>query len=128
MAHGGRIRVLKSLTVIAAIFVTGMSSCRQAEPKPEAKSESESQPATAALTDVAATLKRFPIDAETFLLIPEAHPDERYLPDDLPEAFREDGLRVLFSGELREILPNERLIGTPIRLLRIERRDGTRRS
>ena len=117
------IGILRSLAVAAAVALAGTSACRQAD----SGSASESKPTTA-LTNVAATLKRFPIDAETFVLIPEAHPDERYLPDDLPEAFREDGLQVLFSAERREIAPNDRLIGTPIHLLRIERRDGTRRS
>ena len=116
------IGIVRALAVAVAVTVTGMSSCRQTE------SRSEAKPAETTLTNIPATVKRFPIDAETFVLIPEAHPDERYFPDNLPEAFRDDGLQVLFSGQRLEIAPNDRLIGTPVHLVRIERRYGIRGS
>ena len=41
------------------------------------------------------------------------------VPTSLPEALRQDGLRVVFSGELQPIPPNVRMIGQPIELSRI---------
>jgi len=40
----------------------------------------------------------------------------RYQPCKVTEEFRKDGLEVIFSGDKLEIFPNERRIGTPLRL------------
>ena len=37
-------------------------------------------------------------------------------PCNLPEAFRKDGLRVVFSGELKEVYDHEDLAGQPVKL------------
>jgi hypothetical protein len=94
-------------------------ACACAKPQP---------PADASLREVAATVRRFPIDSDNWVLVPDADPDTRYLPDALPEPLREDDLHVVFDAELEPVPPNVRLVGTPIRLLRIRARDAARRS
>src|SRR5262245_25488638 len=59
--------------------------------------------------DVGATVHRFPIDSDTYVLVADAPAGTQYLPDSLPTPFREDGLRVRFSGTVREPPPNVRL-------------------
>lgn len=63
-----------------------------------------------------------------FGLVPDSDPGTRYAPTEpLPEVFREDGLSVVFSGELGD--PSEtsgRRWGTPIRVTSIERRPSDR--
>ena len=80
------------------------------------------------LRDIAATVRRMPIDSDNYVLIPDRDPDVHFIPDELPQAFREDGLRVRFDAERAEIPSNVRLMGPPIRLLRIRVRDDTPRS
>ena len=40
----------------------------------------------------------------------------RYAPSNLPESFKQDGLRVLFSGRIGLIPPDERIWGIPFEL------------
>lgn len=49
--------------------------------------------------------------------------NSRYIPCDLPNKMKKDGMLVRFSGEVLEIFPNERLIATPFRLRNIVERD-----
>lgn len=39
---------------------------------------------------------------------------------DVPKEFKKEGLKVRFSGEILEIFHNERLMGTPTRLTKID--------
>ena len=34
----------------------------------------------------------------------------------LPEKFRKDGIKIIFSGEIKEIYPNERWAATPLKI------------
>ncbi|BAY86271.1 hypothetical protein NIES267_57770 [Calothrix parasitica NIES-267] len=38
----------------------------------------------------------------------------------LPEQFRKDGLKIIFSGEIKEIYPNERWASTPLKITDFE--------
>ncbi|MEM7716150.1 MAG: hypothetical protein AAF349_21680 [Cyanobacteria bacterium P01_A01_bin.68] len=38
----------------------------------------------------------------------------------LPEQFRKDGLKIIFSGEIKEIYPNERWAATPLKITDFE--------
>lgn len=56
-------------------------------------------------------------------IVPDADPGTRYAPtDEVPEAFRQDGLRVVFSGTLQSADEGHggRRWGTPIVLTRLE--------
>jgi hypothetical protein len=46
--------------------------------------------------------------------------NEHFAPTNLPDSFKTDGLRVLFSGKRGEIPPNVRMMGTPLTLSSIE--------
>jgi len=56
-----------------------------------------------------------------FVFLPDGAPSQRYLLKNLPSDFQQDGLRVRISGEIGEIPPNVRLIGTPLTIRQIER-------
>jgi len=47
----------------------------------------------------------------------------RYYPCNLKEDLQKEGMKVIFDGEILEIFPNERLIGTPFRLTFIRETD-----
>ena len=46
--------------------------------------------------------------------------NEHFAPTNLPDSFKTDGLRVLFSGKRGEIPPNVRMMGTPLTLSSIQ--------
>ncbi len=46
---------------------------------------------------------------------------QRFLPTNLPDIFKKDGLKVIFSGKICEIPENVRLIGTPLLLTSIKK-------
>lgn len=46
--------------------------------------------------------------------------DSSIVPCNLPAAFKQDGKTILFSGELKEIYPNERWAGTPLKITAIK--------
>lgn len=101
---------------LLVLTVMGASGCREAR-------QDGTEDATP-LVDVPATVRRFPLDSDTFVLVAEDSLGSRYLPDELPVPFRHDGLAVVFSGRIGPIPANVRLIGTPVTLTRIRPRDG----
>lgn len=60
-------------------------------------------------------------------IVPDSDPGTRYAPDALPEEFRKDGLRVVFSGVPTSPAPNERTWGIPFRLAGIRLEQGAAR-
>jgi hypothetical protein len=80
------------------------------------------------LVAVGATVKRSPIDSESFLLVADST-GAQYVPDPaLSEAYRVDGLRVVFSARTLEIPANVRMVGAPVRIIEIRRREGGQQS
>ena len=71
------------------------------------------------IRDAAGTVRQ--VGSFGFGIVPDGDPGTRYAPDRLPEAFRVDGLRVVFSGEVRPLPANARTWGTPLRLTAIRR-------
>lgn len=63
------------------------------------------------------------VSGNLFALVPDARPTTRYVAQNLPAAFRQDGLRVRFSGLLEPIPPNVRMIGQPLLLTAVRRLD-----
>ena len=55
-----------------------------------------------------------------YVIVPDYDNTQRFLPDNLPELFKKDGLKVIFSGKICEIPENVRLVGTPFILTSIE--------
>jgi hypothetical protein len=107
-------RLLPVAAMLACLVTAGCS-----RPQPQEN---------AALRDVEATVRRFPVDSDTFVLVPDSDPDTRYVPDALPAPLRDDGIHVVFDAALEPVPPNVRMIGTPIKLLRIRARDSEPRS
>lgn len=60
------------------------------------------------------------IDSLFFGIVDDAEWGERFAPSNLPESFKIDGLRVIFSGRRGMIPPNVRLWGTPLELTSIQ--------
>ena len=56
-----------------------------------------------------------------YVIIPDDDDTQRFLPKNLPDKFKKDGLNVIFSGKICEIPENVRLMGTPLILIEIEK-------
>jgi len=55
-----------------------------------------------------------------YAIVDDAESSERFAPSNLPDSFKRDGVRVLFSGRRGEIPPNVRMWGTPLELTSIQ--------
>ena len=55
------------------------------------------------------------ITQEVYAIVTEDNRN-RFVPCNLPRKFQKDGLLIIFSGNIKEIYPNERVIGTPFKL------------
>jgi hypothetical protein len=74
------------------------------------------------LEDVNGTIKK--IGELGYAIVTEGESGTRYAPDNMPEEFEVDGLRVIFSGVVGEIPPNARggrMWGMPLELTDIRR-------
>ena len=56
-----------------------------------------------------------------YVVIPDDDDTQRFLPKNLPDIFKKDGLKIIFSGKICEIPENVRLMGTPLILIEIEK-------
>lgn len=72
-----------------------------------------------AVVDQRGTVRQ--ISGDVYGLEPDSDPGTRYLPETLPAEFKQEGLRVIFSGTVGEIPPNVRMMGTPFTLTDIRR-------
>lgn len=50
----------------------------------------------------------------------EDNQTQRVAPENLPQELKKDGLRIIYSGELKEIYPHERWAGHPFKLINFE--------
>lgn len=75
----------------------------------------------ASLKNVRGTVRSVNPEQGWYALVPDRDPGTRYAPENpLPEAFRKDGLRVVFSGKSKKLPDGERRWGTPLDVTRIE--------
>lgn len=58
------------------------------------------------------------VGTQWFGIVPDEDPGTRFAPDKLPEAMKRDGLRVVYSGVVKE-LPGGRTWGIPLQLTEI---------
>ena len=56
---------------------------------------------------------------DVFIIIDRVAQSRHYAPTNLPGEFKQHGLRVLFSGNTRDIPPNVRMAGIPLDLTSI---------
>jgi len=71
------------------------------------------------IADAAGTIDEVNAANGWYAIVPDADRGTRYAPDRLPDEFRKDGLRVVFSGRAGDIDPNVRHWGTPLTLTAI---------
>lgn len=72
------------------------------------------------ILDQKATIKLLVEEPELFVIIPDSLSDYRFLPDSIPDQFKFDGCRIVFSGIIGEIPENQRLPGTPLTITKID--------
>ena len=60
------------------------------------------------------------LTSEVYVIIDDVAESRHYAPTNWPSDFKEDGLRVLFSGTTHEIPPNVRMAGIPLDLTSIQ--------
>jgi hypothetical protein len=73
------------------------------------------------LTNVAGKIEAVNPRAGWYAIVPDGDRDTRYAPDRLPDDFKKDGLRIVFSGRVGRVDPNARTWGIPLTLTKIER-------
>ena len=71
------------------------------------------------LTDVRGVILEVNAKNGWYAIVPDGDRGTRYAPDRLPDEFRKDGLRVIFSGRAGRIDPNVRTWGVPLTLTAI---------
>lgn len=71
-----------------------------------------------AVRNVKATVKVLE-DKETFVLVPEAESNKRYISAQLPAEYKKDGLQVTYNGMIGKIPPHVRMLGTPLKITKI---------
>jgi hypothetical protein len=104
--------VLAAAAPLIAITGCGTTDVARAQPDP--------QP-TETITDAPGAVVAVRPDAGWWGIVPDSDRGTRYAPDRLPDEFKVDGLRVVFSGRVRPVDPNVRMWGTPIDLTNIRR-------
>ncbi|MBK6913234.1 MAG: hypothetical protein IPH11_06055 [Ignavibacteriales bacterium] len=65
------------------------------------------------------TVKLLIKEPALFVVVPDSLTDIRFLPDSIPDQFKIDGCRIIFSGIIGEVPANQRLPGTPLRITKI---------
>ena len=71
------------------------------------------------LVDARGTIEEVNARNGWYGIVPDGDRGTRYAPDRLPEEFRKNGLRVIFSGRPGTVDPADRTWGTPLRLTAI---------
>jgi hypothetical protein len=71
------------------------------------------------LSDATGSIEAVNLRAGWYAIVPDGDRDTRYAPDRLPEDFKKDGLRVVFSGRVGRVDPNARTWGIPLELTKI---------
>ena len=61
------------------------------------------------------------LTSEVYVIVDDVPEGTHYAPTNLSGEFKENGLRVLFSGTTHEIPPNVRMVGIPLDLSSIQR-------
>jgi hypothetical protein len=123
-----RIQAIVGLALIAALALVAPSAIsveaaappvRQDDTAKKERRKREKQRREGNLVDEQGTVTQ--ITNDMFGIVPDFDKGTRFLPSNLTAEFKQDGLRVVFSGKVGEIPPNVRLPGTPLTLSGIRR-------
>ena len=74
------------------------------------------------IKDATGTIQK--VSDDWFGIVPDYDKGTRFAPNDLGNEFKQDGLRIRFSGVIGEIPAGARMWGTPLRLTKIRRLEG----
>jgi hypothetical protein len=85
--------------------------------------QSISSPDGVFLSNEKGTIQLVSPETEWYVIVPDYDATMRFLPTVLPDEFRKDGLRVLFSEKVGEVPSDARLVGTPFELTEIRKLD-----
>jgi hypothetical protein len=107
LADNGTVSVVAgiSVSILAVVF----ASC----------SAPGSLDAAQELTDVRGAIVVVNEQNGWYGIVPDDDRGTRYAPDRLPDDFKKDGVRLIFSGRVGPIDPNVRMWGTPLTLTSI---------
>jgi hypothetical protein len=106
-------RTVQYLLMCLAVAVAGaLLGCESASP---VRAQSD------VLKDVKGAIQAVRPDAGWYAIVPDSDRGTRYAPDRLPDEFKVDGLRVVFSGRVKPVDPNVRSWGVPFELTGIRR-------
>lgn len=97
----------------ALVLAAALAGCTSAFVGPE-----EDYPS---LTGAVGTVAFASLDDPLLIRVERPRPTVVVPDRPLPVRLRQDGLRVVFSGELLPVPPNVRVVGEPVRLTRIRR-------
>ena len=102
------------------LFITSIlfSSCSAKHNPLEAGDELVNEPGT---------VKQLSSNPQWFVIVPDFDHTIRFLPSNLPNKLKRDGIRVIFSGEIGEIPAKVRLIGIPLDLTNIKQIEQSNR-
>ena len=70
--------------------------------------------------DATGTIRVLSADHDSNVIVTDSNNRTTYWPKNLPDGFKKDGLKVVFSGKVGKIPPNAESIGTPLELTKIE--------
>ena len=107
------IRRFRRIAITSSLLAIAASGCALT-PRVAAQAQT---PQT--IADVKGAVTLVNANAGWYGLVPDVDRGTRYAPDTLPEEFRKDGLRVIFSGRVTEPDPNARSWGIPLALTAI---------
>jgi hypothetical protein len=97
----------RTLIVIVGVFSIFLTSCTTKHNPSKAGDE---------IINERGTIQQLSATQQWYIIVPDFDPTTRFLPSNLPEKLKKDGIRVIFSGEIGEIPANVRLIGRPLHL------------
>src|SRR5262245_46927032 len=97
--------------MILSIVAIALASCSTSGPLDPAQAQE--------LTNVRGAIVVVNEQNGWYGIVPDSDRGTRYAPDRLPDDFKKDGVRVIFSGRVGPIDPNVRMWGTPLTLTSI---------
>ena len=102
-----------SLIGIAFGFIFLSQACPPPSPKGEVRYTKDCHPDRQTQSELANKKGILQKAGQEFVIILAGEESTRYLPCNLEEKFKVENSKVVFSGKVKEIFPNERWPGTP---------------
>lgn len=101
------------LTILLGINACAKQSKAQTSDEVLAQHCYDERKLESTVSEVSARIETF---GDEFLI---ATDDARYMPCEIPIAFRKNGTKIVFSGDIKEVYAQERWAGLPLHLTKI---------